>query len=325
MNAENKIKVLSVDDIYTNNKVIEFDLETYASAKGFSFEFFSFTDPEEALNKIKQEKDIDIVFLDIMMPKKSGFDVLKEIRECKEIKQPFVVIVTALNDEKQKQKAIELGADAYISKPYDYREIHAVLDLYFGTSEEEHGEVFWDFDEFADFEDVVSEKDKEKMKVLNMEHSRKSAKEFFSELKNDLTEEQVDEMIEEAEELKREILTTIPLYGMTLKEELPNIKKLISGISNFLNFLGEEFETISRIIYEDVISTLNEELFDRFDERELDKLAMYISSILEDIANWLDEVFIKQEAIDINYITASLYNSLIEVRKLLGRNGQPPI
>jgi len=70
---------------------------------------------EEALKKIKKEKP-DLVLLDIMMPKKSGIDVLKELRKDPTNKKIPVVILSVLSEEHFKTKAKKLGANAYLVK-----------------------------------------------------------------------------------------------------------------------------------------------------------------------------------------------------------------
>lgn len=73
---------------------------------------------EEALQEFYLNGDIDLVILDIMMPKKTGLEVLKEIR--KESNIP-VLILTALGSTEDEIRGLELGADDYITKPFKYK------------------------------------------------------------------------------------------------------------------------------------------------------------------------------------------------------------
>lgn len=75
------------------------------------------SDGEEAVDIFFKSKDIDILILDIMMPKYDGFEVLKEIREYSELP---VIMLTALGDERHEVNGLESGADEYISKPFSY-------------------------------------------------------------------------------------------------------------------------------------------------------------------------------------------------------------
>ncbi|MGH3089002.1 MAG: response regulator [Rubrobacteraceae bacterium] len=75
----------------------------------------------EALKVIGREK-LDLVVLDVMMPKLSGFEVLKKIRESSDVP---VVLLTAKSQSVDKVVGLELGADDYITKPFDTKEVLA--------------------------------------------------------------------------------------------------------------------------------------------------------------------------------------------------------
>lgn len=73
-------------------------------------------DGEEALNVYKQEK-IDLIVLDVMMPKYDGWTVLKKIREYSDVP---IIILTALESEHNEVHGLTNGADDYIIKPFSY-------------------------------------------------------------------------------------------------------------------------------------------------------------------------------------------------------------
>lgn len=75
-------------------------------------------DGDMAIKKFYQNNDIDLVILDIMMPKKTGFEVLKEIRTESDLP---VLILTALGSSEDEIRGLELGADDYITKPFKYK------------------------------------------------------------------------------------------------------------------------------------------------------------------------------------------------------------
>lgn len=77
---------------------------------------------EKGLN-LALEESIDLIMLDIMLPKKSGFDICKELRANK-IKTP-IIMLTAKGEEIDKILGLELGADDYITKPFSVRELLA--------------------------------------------------------------------------------------------------------------------------------------------------------------------------------------------------------
>ena len=72
----------------------------------------------EGLEKARADKP-DVILLDIMMPDMDGYEVIKELRSDKTTKGIPVVFLTARTDEEYKERAETLGADGYITKPYD--------------------------------------------------------------------------------------------------------------------------------------------------------------------------------------------------------------
>ncbi len=80
-------------------------------------------DGEQALEIFKQSgSHIDLIILDLNLPKKDGFSVCKEIRETSSTP---IIVLSARDNEDDKVRALELGADDYISKPFSPRELMA--------------------------------------------------------------------------------------------------------------------------------------------------------------------------------------------------------
>ena len=106
----NPIKILIADDEPDIVEIISFHLEKagylVASAK----------DGSEAIEKAKQFQP-DCIILDIMMPKRNGFEVCEYLRSNKEFDKTFIVLLTALNDEASHIKGLELGGDDFVNKP----------------------------------------------------------------------------------------------------------------------------------------------------------------------------------------------------------------
>ena len=80
---------------------------------------------QEAMTRVAEEKP-DLVLLDIMMPKMSGFEVCKRIKSDPKTRDTLVVMVTALNETGDVERAAECGTDDYLSKPVDRK---ALIDL----------------------------------------------------------------------------------------------------------------------------------------------------------------------------------------------------
>lgn len=74
-------------------------------------------DGEEGLIKINEFRP-DLILLDIILPKKDGFEVLKELKAKKEFDKIFVIALTNLSQKEEVQKGLSLGADDYIIKAH---------------------------------------------------------------------------------------------------------------------------------------------------------------------------------------------------------------
>ena len=110
--------ILAVDDQYQNIEL----LEAYLAPQGY--EIVKAASGEEALEKLPGNK-IDLILLDVMMPKMSGLEVLKKLRADEKTRLIPVVMVTVLKEIEDKVKALEAGCDDFISKPVDKVELLA--------------------------------------------------------------------------------------------------------------------------------------------------------------------------------------------------------
>ncbi|MCP5463502.1 MAG: response regulator [Deltaproteobacteria bacterium] len=111
-----KRKILVVDDNETNVELICMHL------KPFPYEIIKAYNGEEALQKI-QENEPDLILLDLMMPKVSGYEVCQKIKSDPKTALIPVIIITALRELDDKIKALELGADDFLIKPFNKIEL----------------------------------------------------------------------------------------------------------------------------------------------------------------------------------------------------------
>ena len=114
----NKAKILVADDIKQNVKL----LRVILTASGF--DVVEAYDGEEALEKAKAENP-DLILLDIMMPKLTGYEVCQQLRANGTTKNIPIVMITALHEMDDRIKGIEAGADDFISKPFNKTELLA--------------------------------------------------------------------------------------------------------------------------------------------------------------------------------------------------------
>lgn len=79
-------------------------------------------DGQEAIDALRRERP-RLVLLDVMMPRKSGFEVCQELRADESIKDTLVLMLTAKGRDTDSAKGMGVGADAYVTKPFSTREL----------------------------------------------------------------------------------------------------------------------------------------------------------------------------------------------------------
>ena len=90
--------------------------------RNHNFNVFGFNNPLKALAALDKKNDFDFIVLDIMMPEMDGFQVLRKIREFSSIP---IIMLTAKGEVSDKVVGLELGADDYLPKPFEPRELLA--------------------------------------------------------------------------------------------------------------------------------------------------------------------------------------------------------
>ena len=104
-----QIKILVVDDESRMRKLVH----DFLAKKGYAV--LEAENGEEAVDLFFSEKNIDLIILDVMMPKMDGWQVCKEIRQYSKVP---IIMLTAKSDERDELMGFELGVDEYISKPF---------------------------------------------------------------------------------------------------------------------------------------------------------------------------------------------------------------
>ena len=114
---KSKSKLVIVDDEPINTQVVR----KHLASEGYTH-FVTTTDATEAIALIRREKP-DVVLLDITMPGVSGLEILAEVRADEEFLDLPVIILTASTDHATKQRALDLGATEFLTKPFDPTEV----------------------------------------------------------------------------------------------------------------------------------------------------------------------------------------------------------
>jgi two-component system, OmpR family, alkaline phosphatase synthesis response regulator PhoP len=108
-------KLLIVDDEAHIRMLLE---QTLEELEDEGVNFFSAQNGEEALEIIQTETP-ELVFLDVMMPKMNGMEVCRRVKKELKLDKVFIVLLTAKGQELDRQKGQEVGADLYMTKPFD--------------------------------------------------------------------------------------------------------------------------------------------------------------------------------------------------------------
>lgn len=131
VNWMNKIKILVVDDESRMRKLIKDFLER----EGYLI--LEASDGVEAMDLFYEHQDVDLLILDVMMPRMDGWEVCKEIRTHSMVP---IMMLTARSEERDELKGFELGVDEYIAKPFSPKilvaRVNAILKRMRGAASE---------------------------------------------------------------------------------------------------------------------------------------------------------------------------------------------
>ncbi|MEN9216990.1 MAG: response regulator [Gloeomargarita sp. HHBFW_bins_162] len=109
-------KILIVDDEPHIRLLLEQTLEDFADETGI--ELLTASNGLDALEMIQTQRP-DLVFLDVMMPKMNGFEVCHRVKKELALEGVYIIMLTAKGQEFDKARGQEVGADLYMTKPFD--------------------------------------------------------------------------------------------------------------------------------------------------------------------------------------------------------------
>ncbi len=115
-----KDKILVVEDDPRNMRLIEMTL------KAKNYTLLKATDGEEALDIAARERP-DLIIMDIRLPKMNGLEVTRKLRKTPSLSHTPIIGITAHAMKGDKEKVIESGCDAYLSKPINTRELPGMI------------------------------------------------------------------------------------------------------------------------------------------------------------------------------------------------------
>lgn len=127
--------VLVADDEAHIGRIIKIKMEQGPFKVTLAF------DGQEAVDVLEQENDLDLVVLDLMMPRLSGLDVLDRIRSSDKWKNLPCIILTAAGQEEYEREARKSGATDFITKPFSPKKLYALIAGLTGVAAEDVSEA----------------------------------------------------------------------------------------------------------------------------------------------------------------------------------------
>jgi DNA-binding response OmpR family regulator len=143
-------------------------LEDYFSLK--NYDVTRLEDGRRALREITTLPPYDVILLDVMLPEKDGFEVLREARNSG-VDTP-IIMLTIKSESKHKLRSFNLGADDYVTKPFDAKELVARVRAVLRRSQDQRPEVgeVYSLDDFrVDFTEELAVKDGEEIEFTDLE------------------------------------------------------------------------------------------------------------------------------------------------------------
>ncbi len=113
-------KVMVVDDAYSELQVMESIL------RSAGHEVISYLDGDQLEDKVAAERP-DVLLLDIVMPRRNGFEILRTLRKDERTKQTRVVVVSSKNQQSDRVWGLKQGADEYVAKPFTPEQLLAAV------------------------------------------------------------------------------------------------------------------------------------------------------------------------------------------------------
>lgn len=128
----NDLKILLVDDESRMRKLVK----DFLNRAGY--QVLEAGDGEEAVDVFFSTKGIDLLVLDVMMPRMDGWEVVREIRKVSEVP---IIMLTAKDQENDELQGFDLGVDEYISKPFSPKILVARIEAILRRTRQQDGEV----------------------------------------------------------------------------------------------------------------------------------------------------------------------------------------
>ncbi|MBU0719947.1 response regulator [bacterium] len=329
-NLARNASILIVDDD-------EFTLDIYESVFSTLFlKIYTAKDGQEAFDLwMDQNKNIDIIVTDMMMPTLNGFEFINKIRENSN--SQHVLVLTSLDDLNEMLDIVNLGVDGIIPKPYSHEKVFPVLARVLEVIKAKKTMKRQIFQLKLLSQEKVTLKasaknkaqdiSKENIKVAKEADNKLSAKYNIRKtiqgadalsLSNTIDYSDMDNIDALISSLHEYEASIVELEGKPANEIIDNLISSTDAISTFLNIIGRigsfevAYEAGKHLI--EFIKNINASELEDSTKKEL-FFDAYLS-MFQDIDSWLEVVFINKEASNVNYFDASFANTCLELEAI---------
>lgn len=293
------INILIADDNDSNIYVLEMLIEEWFDENNIqNYNIDSVLNGAETIQKM-EEKNYDILFLDIMMPIMDGFEALKHIRAKNLSPETKIIVASAvIDDDENKNKARTLKANAFIVKPLSYDTINIMMTRY-----------------LQDKDISENEETKNSTKYIYFDHGEKKEVTVLNSATflNEYPENIIDE--EDIEELQHFILTFIHnANSLTeLEEQIYEFKQIIEK-TRLMILSFSEFQNLNITLNE--IHSFAEEL-NNINISNEDSISKLLLQITEHISNWIEDVFIDKTSENVLSINSTILQDFLILKEIV--------
>lgn len=258
------MKILVVDDENFNIKVVEGFLKTLIS----DTEIILCKEPQNVIEIFEREK-VDILLLDIMMPKISGIDILSNIRSKKEYEDVQIIMLTASNSKESFKICFELGANDYILKPIDATEFQARLKSAIKTRKN----------------NLLVKEMLEQMKLQNNELKKVNAS-----LKDTQFHLIQSEKMAAIGELAAGIAHEINNPLGYVSSNLETLCKYLNKIKEYIAINHEKLEMIYKTFDNEETKNIYNSILESYNKLKIERIVNDLSSVINDSRDGVDKV-----------------------------------
>ena len=279
----------------------------------------------------QRKERYDLVITDLMMPNMDGFELINKIRLISP--EQHIIVLSAIEDINEMRSIIELGIDGILVKPYNQNKMFKILSrvLKLIHNEKLLKRQFLQLRLLAKdninakttlHENKIDIKNKKPIKKLgkaNKYNTRahldgESAEKFTSNL-DYVDMDRVEVFQDKIEHYQNTACALINASPEDTKEDLADICKGLSELIDLLNHFGTfnvTADATKNLI--EFINSLKVEQLKDYDKKDL--FVDGLMSILDDLNNWIDMVFVKKNTENINYFDASFANTCLELESI---------